>query len=103
MNFMFFSCRQSISEFFHPSAKHKMKQDNDENISGKYFSFQIESDSSSDNTMNFMISGSANKTYKISSLDGYYQEIKASDDGLLEIKNLLPGEYRIHSPNKKNP
>ena len=28
--------------------------------------------------------------------------MKSSDDGILEIKELLPGEYRIHLQNKKN-
>lgn len=102
INFMFFSCRQSIVELFFTSADNKTKQDNENAISGKYFSFQIESDLPSDKTVDFIISASPSETYKISSIDGYYKEIKASDDGMLKIKNLSPGEYRIFLQNKKN-
>ena len=49
------------------------------------------------------ISASPSETYKISSIDGYFKEIKASDDGVLKINNLSPGEYRFLSQNKKNP
>ena len=102
INFMFFSCRQSIVELFFTSADNKTKQDNENAISGKYFSFQIESNLPSDKTVDFIISASPSETYKISSIDGYYKEIKASDDGMLKIKNLSPGEYRILLQNKKN-
>ena len=103
INFMFFSCRQSIAGIFSASAGNKTKQDNENTISGKYFSFQIESDTPSDKTIDFTISASPSETYKISSIDGYSKEIKASDDGVLKINNLSPGEYRILSRNKKNP
>ena len=55
-----------------------------------------------DKTVDFVISAIPSVTYKISSLDGYCKEMKSSDDGILEIKELLPGEYRIHLQNKKN-
>ena len=100
---MFFSCRQSIVEIFSASAGNKTKQDNENIISGKYFSFQIESDTPSDKTIDFTISASPSETYKISSINGYSKEIKASDDGVLKINNLSPGEYRILSQTKKNP
>ena len=102
INFMFFSCRQSIAEIFSASAGNKTKQDNENIIPGKYFSFQIESDTPSDKTIDFTISASPSETYKISSIDGYSKEIKASDDGVLKINNLSPGEYRILSQTKKN-
>ena len=57
----------------------------------------------SDKTVDFIISASPSETYKISSINGYSKEIKASDDGVLKINNLSPGEYRILSQTKKNP
>ena len=52
----------------------ELKQDNENTISGKYFSFQIESDTPSDKTIDFTISASPSETYKISSIDGYSKE-----------------------------
>ena len=103
IHFMFFSCRQTIAGIFSASAGNKTKQDYENTIPGKYFSFQIESDSASDKTVDFTISVSSAETYKILSVDGYCKEIKASDDGVLKINNLSPGEYRILSQNNKNP
>ena len=102
LNFMFFSCRKSFAEFFSASAGNKTEQDNENVISGQYFSFQMETGLSSDQTVDFMISASPSGTYKISSTDGYCKEIKASHDGVLKINNLPPGDYRILSRNKNN-
>jgi serine/threonine protein kinase len=103
IHFAFFSCRQNIAEFFTPSTGNKTKQESESSLSCKYFSFQIESDLPSDKALNFMISASPSATYKISSIDGYYKEIKALDDGTLKINDLPPGEYKILSLNRKNP
>ena len=100
INFMFFSCRQRVAEFFHPTEKNKVKPDNGDIADRSYFTFQIEQPV--DKTVDFAISVKASATYKISSLDGCSKEIKSSDTGLLEFKGLSPGEYRISLQNSKN-
>ena len=98
INFMFFSFRQSIVDFFHPAEKNKIKLDNSDIANGSCFAFQIEPPI--DKTVDFVISAIPSVTYKISSLDGYCKEMKSSDDGILEIKELLPGEYRIFAQDR---
>ena len=98
VDFMVFSCRQKIAELLHPVEKNKVKPDKNDSADGSYFTFQIESPD--DKTVDFAISVTPSATYKISSPDGYYREIKSSDAGLLEIKNLSPGEYRILAGDK---
>lgn len=100
INFMFFSCRQRVAEFFHPTEKNKVKPDNGDIADRSYFTFQIEQPV--DKTVDFAISVKASATYKISSLDGCSKEIKSSATGLLEIKDLPPGEYRILAKEKKD-
>ena len=101
IHFMVFSFRQSIMEMFSPSSENRTKPDHEEGMRRKLFSFQIETVSHSDKTVDFIISGAPSETYKISSADGYYKEVKASDDGLLKIRDLFPGEYSILLQNKK--
>ena len=100
INFMFFSFRQSIADFFHPTEKNKVKPDNSNTADGSCFTFQIEQPA--DKTVDFIISVKASATYKITSLEGYCKEIKSSDTGLLEIKGLSPGEYRVSPQNSQN-
>lgn len=100
INFMFFSFRQSIADFFHPTEKNKVKPDNSNTADGSCFTFQIEQPA--DKTVDFIISVKASATYKITSLEGYCKEIKSSDTGLLEIKGLSPGEYRFSPQNSQN-
>ena len=97
---MFFSCRQRVAEFFHPTEKNKVKPDNGDIADRSYFTFQIEQPV--DKTVDFAISVKSSATYKISSLDGYCKDIKSSDTGLLEIKGISPGEYRILAKEKKD-
>ena len=100
INFMFFCCRQRVADFFHSTEKNKVKPDNGDIADRSYFTFQIEQPV--DKTVDFAISVKASATYKISSLDGCSKEIKSSDTGLLEIKGLPPGEYRILAKEKKD-
>lgn len=100
INFMFFCCRQKVAEFFHPTEKNKVKTDNINIADGSCFTFQIEQPV--DKTVDFVISVRTSANYKITSLDGYCKDVKSSDSGLLEMKDLSPGEYRISLQNSKN-
>ena len=100
INFMFFCCRQRVADFFHSTEKNKVKPDNGDIADRSYFTFQIEQPV--DKTVDFAISVKASATYKISSLDGCSKEIKSSATGLLEIKGISPGEYRILAKEKKD-
>ena len=101
LNFAFYSFRQCVAEFFSPAKKNGGRTEKEDNAVGSFFSFQISSGLPQGKGMDFVISASAGTTYKVLSLEGYSNEFTASADGKLEIKELLPGEYRIISVNKK--
>ena len=102
ISFMFFSCCQSIADIFSHSPTNKGKLDNKNTTSAQCFSFQLESESPSEAAVDFIISASPLETYKIVSTAGYYKELQVSDDGVLKINGLLPGEYRILLQHKKD-
>ena len=93
--FLFFSCRQRISEIFSPSVRNKGQTDHYEIASGRSYSFQIDTELSKSEKIDFTISLRGGGTCKIASWDGSCKDLKAAKDGKIEIRNLAPGEYRI--------
>ena len=100
LSFAFFRCRQSLRAFF--SAKEKSKTGINRISAEKNFSFQLSPEVVSGVTVDFTLSATPGKRYKVQSENGFVQEYQCPDSGKLEMKSLTPGKYKIFPGEMKN-
>ena len=95
MSFLFFSFRQNIAHPFKKRKKENLSEAQVVELQPSIFSIKANQEQISVTDLSLEIKTMANTEYKLTSANGYSAVVKSNHDGIIHVRDILPGEYVI--------
>ena len=103
LDFMLFCFRQSLPGSRSATEKGSGGTESGSGNESRHFSFQIDPELASEKAVDLTVSAPGGTFCRLVSSDGSSVELRVPENGKLELKELLPGEYRILPGEGKKP